>query len=285
MILSGFECTECFVHQINKVISIACESKTDKEKIEIFKKAIHFLSKIDFNETPPEIARKVYNFLYKITDNKDPFKKIKHETNEIAEKIAEKIFSDDLNLEDYLKYAIAGNVIDFGIAGNEFNIEEIKNFSLYINHFKEFYEILKNAEKLLYIVDNSGEIIFDRYFLEKIKNEFKKIKIFVAGRDSNIINDITKEDLLNLNFNKNFEIVSTGYSGAGVLIEKCSKEFQNLFFSSDLTIAKGQGNFETLYGEKRINIFYAFKIKCNHVANATKIPKGSNVFIFNHLLK
>ena len=64
-------------------------------------------------------------------------------------------------------------------------------------------------------------------------------------------------------------------------LDKCSDNFKNIFFSSDVIISKGQGNFETLYGEKSVNIFFALKIKCDHVSNKTKIPKGSNVFIFN----
>ena len=281
MIIAGFECTECFVHQINKVISIACKNKTDNEMIEIFKKAIKFLGDVDFNNSPPEIARQIYNYLYELTGDQDPFKEIKIETNKIAKKLAQKIFTENLTLEDYVKYAIAGNVIDFGIAGNEFDIQKIKNFNLYINHFNIFISLLKNARRFLYIVDNSGEIIFDFFLLKKIKEVFPDLDIYVAGRDSNIINDITKDDLINLEFNKYFNVVSTGYGGAGVLINKCSDDFKKLFFKSDIVVAKGQGNFETLYGEKKNNLFFAFKIKCNHVANITKIPKGENVFIKN----
>ena len=70
-----------------------------------------------------------------------------------------------------------------------------------------------------------------------------------------------------------------------MLIEKTTNEFKRLFYSSDLIIAKGQGNFETLFGEESVNIFYAFKIKCNHVAKSTGIPKDSNIFAFNKLIK
>ncbi len=283
MILAGYECTGCFVHQINKVISIACKDFKENEKIEIFKKAIRFLSEVDFNETPPEIARKLYNFLYKITQNVDPFEKIKDETNKIAENYVKNLRLEDIDLHDCIKYAVAGNVIDFGIAGNEFDVEKIRNFNLQIDHFNEFYTLLKKSKNLLYLVDNSGEIIFDKILLKKIKFEFPEIKIIVAGRESNIINDITYKDLINLGFNLEFNVISTGYSGAGVYLDKCSDNFKNIFFSSDVIISKGQGNFETLYGEKSVNIFFALKIKCNHVSNKTKIPKGSNVFIFNKL--
>ncbi len=285
MIIAGFECTECFVHQINKVISIACKNKNEIEKIEIFKQAIKFLSGIDFNNSPPEIARQIYNYLYKLTGNLDPFKEIKKQTNEIARTLAEKIFSEKLSLEDYLKYAIAGNVIDFGIAGNEFDINMIKNFTLYINHFDIFLSLLKKRKTLLYIVDNSGEIIFDFYFLQKINREFPNVEIFVAGREKNIINDITKDDLINLDFPKYFKVVSTGYSGAGVLIDSCSSDFRRLFSEVDIVIAKGQGNFETLFGEKNNHIFYAFKVKCNHVSKITNITKGANVFVYNFKMR
>ena len=284
MILAGFECTGCFVHQINKVISIACEDLKESEKIEIFKKSIEFLSEIDFNETPPEIARKVYNYLYKITGNIDPFEKLKNETNQLAENFIKKLKLNSDNLHEYVKVAVAGNVIDFGIAGNEFNIEKLKDFTLQIDHFDYFYKLLLKSKTLLYLVDNSGEIIFDRFLLKKIIVDFPELKITVAGRDANIINDITYRDLIKLGFDSKFNVISTGYSGAGVYLKKCSDEFKEIFFSSDIIISKGQGNFETLYGESSVDIFFGLKIKCNHVESKTKIPKNSNVFLYNKLL-
>jgi uncharacterized protein with ATP-grasp and redox domains len=47
------------------------------------------------------------------------------------------------------------------------------------------------------------------------------------------------------------------------VLEHCSHSFQKVFNEADLIIAKGQGNFESLYGSGRDNLYYVFLCKCN----------------------
>jgi len=277
-ITAGYECCKCFINQIDKVIKIAGKGIDEKKKIEIFKKSIEFLSKLEFSVTPPEIAQQIYSYLNFLLKNDDPFKEIKDKTNELALNIAKEIFSEELSLKEALKYAICGNVIDFGIGDKNFSFSEIKNINFLIFEFEKFYEFLKKTKQLLYIVDNSGEIIFDRLLISIIKKNFPDIRIIVAGREKPVINDITYEELYKLKFNEFSEIISTGFSGPGVPLNKVSDDFKNVFKSSDLIISKGQGNFETLWNLKKENIFFGLKIKCEHVSKATKIPVGSNIF-------
>jgi uncharacterized protein with ATP-grasp and redox domains len=284
-IFVGYDCLKCFVSQIDKILNLL--DLDAEEKKDLFLKSINFLSNIkDFNHHPPEIARILYNFLYDLLDDNDPFKKIKDSTNEIAKNVLFKLerANKNLTLEDYLKYAVAGNIIDFGISNSkaDYNIGEIieiiENFEFKINDFQLFLDNIKISKKLLYILDNSGEAVFDLAFIKRIKSEFPKLKIVVAARSQNIINDISFADAQEMGFQQYAEVISSGYGGPGICMEMCSEKFIKEFKSAEVVISKGQGNFETLWGEDK-NIFFALKIKCLHVANKSGFQLYSNLFV------
>jgi len=53
-----------------------------------------------------------------------------------------------------------------------------------------------------------------------------------------------------------------------------------LFYEAPIIIAKGQANFETLYGTKDNRIFYLFQVKCNVIGTlAGGLPVGSIVVL------
>ncbi len=255
-ILVGYNCLQCFVEQIDKVLTLS--ELNEEKKIDIFLKSLKFLSEIeDFNCSPPEIARKVYEFLYNATGNSNPFKKLKEETNKIAEDVLSKLILSlsSLNLEEYVKFAVAGNIVDFGVGKSESSynsdklINVLQSLTININDFHIFEKNLEKCKNLLYILDNSGEAVFDKKLLEKLKESFPHMNIFTAARNDNIINDISVEDAFNMGFDSIGDVISTGYNGPGVLMEKTSKEFRKIFNKADIIVSKGQGNFEKLWGE------------------------------------
>ena len=78
-IITGYNCLQCFVEQIDKVLKLL--NLPENEKIKIYLKSLKFLSEIkDFHCAPPEIARQVYEFLYKETGDNNPFRKLKEKT-------------------------------------------------------------------------------------------------------------------------------------------------------------------------------------------------------------
>ncbi|WP_324609469.1 ARMT1-like domain-containing protein [Thermococcus piezophilus] len=61
-----------------------------------------------------------------------------------------------------------------------------------------------------------------------------------------IINDATVEELLEAGFNRFSHVSSTGSRLPGTPLEYASEDFIELVNMADVTIAKGQANFETL---------------------------------------
>ena len=87
--------------------------------------------------------------------------------------------------------------------------------------------------------------------------------------------------LTGIGINKICKVIESGSLIAGNDVSLCSNEFKNLYDSSDMVIAKGQGNFETMLSEKR-NVNFLFKVKCKNIANISGIPMGYGALLLNH---
>jgi len=64
-------------------------------------------------------------------------------------------------------------------------------------------------------------------------------------------------------------------------LNKCSKRFLEKFEKSDVVIAKGQGNYETLFDEQR-PIYFLFKVKCEPIAEHAGADVGSSIIYYNN---
>ena len=67
---------------------------------------------------------------------------------------------------------------------------------LVINKIDEFEEALRKYDNVLYLVDNTGEIVFDKFLLEKIKEY--DVDITVAVKERPILNDACMKEALTL---------------------------------------------------------------------------------------
>ena len=61
---------------------------TDDEKkhAEVLKQVMKHLQNISFENSPPELSREVHQIIKKITQSKDPYLKVKNQSNEQAKK-------------------------------------------------------------------------------------------------------------------------------------------------------------------------------------------------------
>jgi uncharacterized protein with ATP-grasp and redox domains len=59
------------------------------------------------------------------------------------------------------------------------------------------------------------------------------------------------------------------------VIEDCSEDFKKEFYSADIIISKGQGNYESLNEIDRENVYFLFMAKCNMVAKGLNVPNMS----------
>ena len=138
----------------------------------------------------------------------------------------------------------------------------------------DFDNAVANAQRILYLTDNAGEIVFDRLLIEQL--EPAQVTVAVRGRP--IINDATLADARAVGLHELVEIIDNGSDAPGTLLDDCSQEFKRRFRAADLIIAKGQGNYETLSQERR-NIYFLFKAKCSVIAEHAGVALGTHVLL------
>jgi uncharacterized protein with ATP-grasp and redox domains len=138
--------------------------------------------------------------------------------------------------------------------------------------WNDFIQSVSQAQNILYLADNAGEIVFDRLLIEQLSP--KQITLVVRGEP--IINDATLTDAQAAGLDEIVNIIDNGSDAPGTILKDCSQNLKRHFAAADLILAKGQGNFETLSDEPK-NIFFLFKVKCSVVGKYTGIPVGTHV--------
>jgi len=274
------DCIPCFFRQAleSARLSGADESKQKK----VLEELARILPSISLESSPPEIGRDIYNLVKSVTGDDDPFKKVKKRSNylalELYPELKEKIKNSSDKLLVALRLAIAGNVIDYGVPTSFQLDEEIENI-LYKKFaffdYKDFKKELKKADEIIYLADNAGETVFDRLLIETIREipEYSDKEIIYAVRGKPIINDALMEDALECGLDKIARVISSGSDAPGTILKYCSREFQKIYNEAEIIISKGQGNFESLEGEKKL-IFFLFKAKCPVIAKDINCEVG-----------
>jgi uncharacterized protein with ATP-grasp and redox domains len=248
---------------------------------QIMRDVLHWTGTMDLNQTPPAMAQRIHRRLREITGGNDPYRQAKDRLNglalELLPELRAKIESSNDPLVMAARLAIVGNVMDMGVNGNltEADVRHAVNLTLtepFFGELDRFRRAITEAQSILYLADNAGEIAFDRLLVEQLLS--KRVTVVVRG--AAVINDATLIDAQAVGLDKIAEVIDNGSDAPGTILSDCRPEFQQRFAEANLIIAKGQGNFETLSGEPG-NLFFLFKTKCSVVANQIKQPVGTQV--------
>jgi len=233
------------------------------------------------------LATQVHRAAYDIAGSKDPYEELKRRSDETAEKVYPRALRLIEEAEDSLEAAtvcaIAGNVLDFGIeVGIETPEQLERSFQtlvaegLAVNDLAQVRELLRRSKKVLYLLDNCGESVFDRLLVREIKRFGVRVIGVVKGEP--ILTDVTMEDAKRAHLDREFdEIMSTGQFAVGLDIDRVGDRLAEELRSADLIIAKGMANFEALSDEELGPILYLMRAKCSPVARAIGAKRNDNV--------
>jgi len=250
---------------------------TDEKKIkQILDKTGDMVKTISIQATPAEIGLIIYRIVREVTGNHDPYKNIKQqhiaETKSIYPEL-EKIMADSEDkLLTAIRIAIAGNVIDLGVKKSFDIVKDVKSIlkqDFAVCDYSAFKTRLEKTESILYIGDNAGESVFDKILIKELKKPVK-----YAVRSIPIINDVTMEDAIASGLDEVAELVDSGCESPGIILDKSTPEFLELFNTSGLIISKGQGNFEGLSDCNR-QVFFLLKAKCKIISDHLGVTEGS----------
>jgi uncharacterized protein with ATP-grasp and redox domains len=275
----NLDCIPCFQRQALQAVRFINNDEKLHEKV--LREVVKTLLTLDWESTPQELAHEVHGIVKRVTNENDPYKDVKQESNDLVLRMYTELKETVKNSRDQLrtavKLAIAGNIIDFGVA-QEFNLEETirevlkKEFA--IDDYKKLRENLEKAETLLFFVDNAGEIGLDKLLVETFLGTKTLEKIDFVVKGGPIINDATLEDAVYMGLNSlpnsEFLVISNGEAGTGP--KRNSQTVKRWIYEHDLVISKGQGNYEGL--SEHNGLFFLLMAKCPIIASDIGVEVG-----------
>lgn len=268
----SYECGPCFLRQAREALDLSCDD--DLLKIEIMNDIFDFLSdNFTRNTNSNKTGSIIHGMIKSKTGCEDPYYNEKIKGNEIALSYLDdvkKILKENDTLESYVKIAIIGNILDFGAFTLDDDIEAVINESLKkdlaVKDIEEFENSLKRHDRVLYLVDNTGEIVFDKLLMAKIREY--DVDITIAVKSEPILNDACMKEAIEAGLDEFGEIVEIGAGTVGYVDSEISDEFREIFNSHEFIISKGMGNYEGLTETDLSNkdIYFLLCAKCNTIA-------------------
>ena len=192
------DCIPCFIRQSLDAARHATEDISMHERVvrEVAALAHH----LDMSQSPPAIGQEIHRLIRDLVGVEDPYDKVKRQFNNAAleryPNMRHSVFESQNPFDTAVRLAIAGNIIDFGVNSSLQETELSKVISLCLSekfangHFDAFRKAVDEAEDILYLADNAGEIVFDRLLIEQMPID----KVTVAVKGAPVINDATMRD-------------------------------------------------------------------------------------------
>ncbi len=273
-------CTETYMATTNPALRFRCMAELVK------------LINREFRPTAnaAELGTKRDRIIRELTGNLDPYLRTKNLSNQKAKGLllfAQKYVDEGYSQKDRFKKAclcaIVGNIMEFDIPGHNFTLKDLRKSirdaakDLVIDDVDRAYELAKKNNKILYLADNAGEIVFDTILVEQLKNMGLSVTYIV--KSAPVINDATMDDVKFSGMDKLAdEVLTTGADAVGLQLKLVSPDFLKVYKAANLVFAKGMGYAETLTEyELTKPHFLMFRTKCTPVANYFCVPRHKNV--------
>lgn len=182
-----------------------------------------------------------------------------------------------------LQLSVAGNYIDFGVLTDVSEdqlmrlLSKAHDYQLDRAEYEALRKDLEKAKRCTVLHDNCGEIVLDRLMIEQIRKRFPEISVTSVVRGSAVINDVTLNDAAQVRLSDVAQVISNGTPGIpGTQIDLLPDAVRSVLEQSDVIIAKGQGNFETML-DTELNAYFLLLAKCEHYAKWFGLPRFSCV--------
>jgi uncharacterized protein with ATP-grasp and redox domains len=217
--------------------------------------------------------------------NPDPYREMKAKSNRVATSLlplAKRFYDESEDkLEALIRIAAAANSMEWGVKGHDFDVDSFEDvFFETLNEkfdgdLEEARRRINRFEKILYLTDNAGEVVFDLFVIERLLEMGKRVVI--GPKTGPILNDVTADELEAMT---SLPIEPTG-PVIGLSLEKVRPELLGLLRDeSRLVIAKGMGNFETMTEFDEFlsgRLIYVMRAKCEPVSMTVGVPQGTLV--------
>ncbi len=144
--------------------------------------------------------------------------------------------------------------------------------------YGRFCDELERAGSFLLLADNCGEIVLDKLLIETLKKHYPRLACAMMVRGGDVSYEVTWEDAAEVGVENVARVVSNGTRIGGTDVAHISDEARGALEAADVILAKGQGNFETMYGSG-YNVYYLFLCKCDLFTRRFGVEKYGGMFV------
>lgn len=276
------DCLQCIASQALRAARLATNDETVQRQI--LDTCVAAIPGMGLGRSPAVLSLVVYETTQRLAQNPDPYRVLKREQNAMAQEI-----EDDLRLmvresadplDTALHVAAAGNVIDLGtMHAHEIDIhaalEEVMRERFTVDHTEDFRNSLSRCNDLLYLLDNAGEIVFDKILIEELQKHTQVTAVVKAGP---IINDVLLDDARDTGLTQLCEVIDNGGAFVGSPLELVPGSFLERMRRADVILGKGQGNYETIDTFPG-DVFLILRAKCEVIARHMGVRLGQVALI------
>ena len=282
--LLGLECLNCALNQVTATTELLGMEMPRRKAL--MQQAVELIARKGVDRNNCELIEEVYRIVTRAVRDEDPYRGVKAHFNRgmlrLCPEVRRHIQESGDPLRAAVRAAIAGNLIDLAALGLEISLEaamekvrEVDRTGMYVDDCDSLKAALSRARTLLVLGDNCGEIAMDKLLIETLRGLYPQLRVQYGVRGTAVVNDVTREDAAMVGMEDVAEVIDNGDSLLTTLLRRTSPEFNRAFYSADVVIAKGMGNYEGLYGCDRGDIWFLMIAKCNVIARLTGTPRGS----------
>lgn len=271
------DCLECVAKQALRAARIATDDTATQRKI--LDETLARIPRMDTEDSPASLSMTAYQLAATLSGKDDPYAELKRAQNELALSLEEamraRIQESDDPLATALHLAAAGNVIDLGILEtHEIDIvtviEEVLHERFSVDHSETLKADLAECKDLLYLLDNAGEIVFDKLLIEELQ---KHTCVTAVVKGAPMLNDVVRADAELVGLTSVCDVIDNGGAFIGSPLNQVPQTFLDRMAAADIIIGKGQGNYETI-DEFDGNVFLILRAKCEIIARHMGVKFG-----------
>ena len=280
------DCRECYVKQMHELAALCGRDDATLERMLAIKDEV--LAGLGGERIRPDHMGELLARVTPLLGTDDPYREIKREYNQLLldreKDCSALIEAADEPFQLALRYAVAGNLVDFG-GKNTFTredvtalIDRVPEIAFAYDDSEDLLAAVRRARSIMYLGDNCGEIVLDKLMIEQILRENPGVQVTYGVRGGPAINDVTLDDAAQVNMADVARVLSSGVATPTTVISASAEEFRRAFFDADLVISKGMGNFEVLVdGCGREDVYFLLMTKCTLVTDLVGVPLMSFV--------
>lgn len=260
----------------------------DPKRIEAYRRRVRAIIEENPHETSAEKDYEICVAHDEIFGASMDFPAIKRHFNDLMLQLEPVMRAGVARAEDPLRraiqYAMTGNFIDFAAMDSVDEgqlrrlMDEGGGFPVEDKLLDGFRREIMGSRRLLYILDNCGEIVMDKVLMRVLRAINPAMEITALVKGGPIVNDATREDAAQVRLSEVARVMDTGCPIAGVPEGRISEACRAAMREADVIVSKGQANYETLCG-CGLNIFYIFMCKCQLFMDRFNVPQFSGLIV------